>query len=177
VLIAFVVVAAVFSYGVLGAGFFTTQKSQETVHTSVAQASSAVEIAGPVMVNATGTENTLGNISFYLQLSAGGSSVDMSKVVYTVSSSNRVSTVKYGDGALRYSWVKEVTSNTLLEPREMLLVDIGVGVADPGLGWSTSDVTVNDKIQVQVQPPIGAPLTIDRTLPAYMAPWQWYEVY
>jgi len=29
VLIAFVVVAAVFSYVVLGAGFFTTQKSQE----------------------------------------------------------------------------------------------------------------------------------------------------
>ncbi|HUU74972.1 MAG TPA: archaellin/type IV pilin N-terminal domain-containing protein, partial [Methanoregulaceae archaeon] len=32
VLIAFVVVAAVFSYVVLGAGFFTTQKSQEVVH-------------------------------------------------------------------------------------------------------------------------------------------------
>jgi len=31
VLIAFVVVAAVFSYVVLGAGFFTTQKSQEVV--------------------------------------------------------------------------------------------------------------------------------------------------
>ena len=46
VLIAFVVVAAVFSYVVLGAGFFTTQKSQETVHTAVGQASSAVEIVG-----------------------------------------------------------------------------------------------------------------------------------
>ncbi|MBN1195149.1 MAG: flagellin, partial [Methanomicrobiaceae archaeon] len=40
VLIAFVVVAAVFSYVVLGAGFFTTQKSQEVVYTGVAQASS-----------------------------------------------------------------------------------------------------------------------------------------
>ena len=35
VLIAFVVVAAVFSYVVLGAGFFTTQKAQQTVHTGV----------------------------------------------------------------------------------------------------------------------------------------------
>ncbi|MDD3977537.1 MAG: flagellin, partial [Methanomicrobium sp.] len=34
VLIAFVVVAAVFSYVVLGAGFFTTQKSQEVIYTS-----------------------------------------------------------------------------------------------------------------------------------------------
>ncbi|MHC1630638.1 MAG: archaellin/type IV pilin N-terminal domain-containing protein, partial [Methanoculleaceae archaeon] len=48
VLIAFIVVAAVFSYVVLGAGFFTTQKSQETVHTGVQQASSSVELMGNV---------------------------------------------------------------------------------------------------------------------------------
>ena len=48
VLIAFVVVAAVFSYVVLGAGFFTTQKSQEVVHTGVQQASSTLEIVGNV---------------------------------------------------------------------------------------------------------------------------------
>ncbi|MDD3407298.1 MAG: flagellin, partial [Methanomicrobium sp.] len=48
VLIAFVVVAAVFSYVVLGAGFFTTQKSQEVIYTSVDQASSSVEILGDV---------------------------------------------------------------------------------------------------------------------------------
>ncbi|MGA9142077.1 MAG: archaellin/type IV pilin N-terminal domain-containing protein, partial [Methanocella sp.] len=35
VLIAFVVVAAVFSYVMLGAGFFTSQKSKEVVHTGV----------------------------------------------------------------------------------------------------------------------------------------------
>jgi archaellin len=73
--------------------------------------------------------------------------------------------------------VKAVTANTLLEPREMLLVDIGVGVADPGLAWTTTDIGVNEKIQVQVQPPVGSALTIDRTLPPYMAATQWYEVY
>lgn len=50
VLIAFVVVAAVFSYVVLGAGFFTTQKSQEVVHTGVQQASSTLELSGMSMV-------------------------------------------------------------------------------------------------------------------------------
>ncbi len=53
VLIAFVVVAAVFSYVVLGAGFFTTQKAQETVHTGVQQTTSAVEPSGPVNIKAT----------------------------------------------------------------------------------------------------------------------------
>ena len=48
VLIAFVVVAAVFSYVVLGAGFFTTQKSQEAVYTAVDMSSSSMEIIGDV---------------------------------------------------------------------------------------------------------------------------------
>ena len=50
VLIAFVVVAAVFSYVMLGAGFFTTQKSQEVVHTGVTQASSSIAPSGDVIV-------------------------------------------------------------------------------------------------------------------------------
>ena len=49
VLVAFVVVAAVFSYVMLGAGFYTTQKSQEVVHTGVQQASSSVELSGDVV--------------------------------------------------------------------------------------------------------------------------------
>lgn len=49
VLIAFVVVAAVFSYVMLGAGFGTTQKSQEVVHSSVSQASSSLSLSGDVI--------------------------------------------------------------------------------------------------------------------------------
>nr|WP_263640450.1 flagellin [Methanolacinia petrolearia] len=45
---AFVVVAVVFSYVVLGAGFFTTQKAQETVYSSVDMASSSLEVLGDV---------------------------------------------------------------------------------------------------------------------------------
>ncbi|MHC1582058.1 MAG: archaellin/type IV pilin N-terminal domain-containing protein [Candidatus Syntropharchaeia archaeon] len=49
VLTAFVVVAAVFSYVVLNAGFFTTQKSKEVIHTGVEQATSSVELAGDII--------------------------------------------------------------------------------------------------------------------------------
>jgi flagellin FlaB len=48
VLIAFVVVAAVFSYVMLNAGFFATQEAQRTVHTGSQQASSSLEIIGNV---------------------------------------------------------------------------------------------------------------------------------
>ncbi|MCK9298721.1 MAG: flagellin, partial [Methanoculleus sp.] len=79
VLIAFVVVAAVFSYVMLGAGFFTTGEAQRTVHTGVEQATSNLEVSGPVVVKAATSADKLGEIAFFLQLAAGGASVDMEK--------------------------------------------------------------------------------------------------
>ena len=43
------VVAAVFSYVMLGAGFFTSQKSKEVVHTGVDQATSSIQLAGEII--------------------------------------------------------------------------------------------------------------------------------
>jgi flagellin FlaB len=174
VLIAFVVVAAVFSYVVLGAGFFTTQKAQETVHTGVSQATSALEPSGPVNVKALDADS-VDNVSFYLQLAAGGSSVDMGKVIYTLSTSKRVTT--FDNNAVNYTWVKTVTGSGaktdhsgLLAPREMILVNINPG-------FSNTEMTVNDKFICEVKPPVGAALPIARTLPAGLTAGQWYEVF
>ena len=82
VLIAFVVVAAVFSYVMLGAGFFTTQKSQEVVHTGVTQASSSIAPSGDVIVQST-TDNQANVITFYVTNTAGGTAVDLDKTVLT----------------------------------------------------------------------------------------------
>ena len=48
VLIAFVVVAAVFSYVMLGAGFFSTQKSQQVIQAGIAQTSGNIALKGDV---------------------------------------------------------------------------------------------------------------------------------
>lgn len=173
VLIAFVVVAAVFSYVVLGAGFFTTQKAQETVHTGVAQATSAVELSGPVMVKA-GAGNTVTNASFYLQLAAGGNSVDVTKIGYTVSTPKKVFTVSGNDTAIvNVHWLKTIESGNLLEPREMVLIDLNTN----GMGFAAADMTVNDKLTIEVKPPIGSSLPITRTIPAALTSGNWYEVY
>ena len=73
VLIAFVVVAAVFSYVVLGAGFFTSQTAQATVHTGVQQASSSMELVGNVygIATAAGAAN-LKYVNVTVALTAGG---------------------------------------------------------------------------------------------------------
>jgi len=176
VLIAFVVVAAVFSYVVLGAGFFTTQKAQQTVHTGVQQTTSAVEPSGPVSVQAEADGATIGNITFYLQLAAGGTGVDMSKVTYTVSTSSMVKTFTNSTATL--SWVKQNTPvdpgqtsyGGLLNAREMVLVTIQPGFSSTQMGTNTPFI-------VEVNPPVGAALPIARTIPAGMTANTWYEVY
>jgi archaeal flagellin FlaB len=176
VLIAFVVVAAVFSYVVLGAGFFTTQKAQETVHTGVAQATSAVELSGPVMVKG-GAVGNVSNISFYLQLAAGGNAVDVTKIGYTVSTSKKMATVQGTDTSVQKTWLKTIATGNLLEPREMILIDLYTSDATGGMGFAAADMGVNDKITVEVKPPIGSSLPITRTLPAALNQGIWYEVF
>ncbi|MBE0516094.1 MAG: flagellin [Methanophagales archaeon] len=112
VLTAFIVVAAVFSYMVLGAGFFSTEKAKAVVHTGVEKATSSAEVAGDVIghgwqYNNTGTNWTwyyyynysdsgghtldstnLTVVEFQVQLTAGQSAMDMNKVVISYSDSD-----------------------------------------------------------------------------------------
>ena len=96
VLIAFVVVAAVFSYVVLGAGFFTTQKSQQVVHQGVQQASSSLEILGNVYgLDTTGDGAQIDMINFTIGLAPGGMPVDMTKVSMVISNqTNRTELIR-----------------------------------------------------------------------------------
>ena len=167
VLIAFVVVAAVFSYVVLGAGFFTTQKSQQVVHSSVAQASSTMELSGPVSVKAQ-SSSVVGNVSFYLQLAAGGTSVDLSKVTYTISTSDKQVTYTDASTEVIRSWVTANTTPNLLELNEMVLLDIDIDAVTVG---------PNNQFTVEVKPDKGAALPITKTAPAALTAGQWYEVY
>jgi len=97
VLIAFVIVAAAFSYVVLGAGFFTTQKSQEVVHTGVAQASSTLEITGNVYGVAPGATgqmtDSISLVNFSVALAPGGTPLDFDKVVLVFSNQSSLVTL------------------------------------------------------------------------------------
>ncbi|WP_363318494.1 archaellin/type IV pilin N-terminal domain-containing protein [Methanoregula sp.] len=167
VLIAFVVVAAVFSYVLLGAGFFTTQKSQETVHTAVGQASSALEVSGNVIAIASST-SALGNVAIYLQLAAGGTEVDMTKVAYTVSTSNFLKTYPDSDTTHITRDRVQGTDSDLLRNLEMDKITIVV---------TDAQIDMNEKFIVEVKPDIGAALPIQRTAPPALVRNQVYEVY
>ena len=165
VLIAFVVVAAVFSYVVLGAGFFTTQKSQEVVYTGVEMASSSMEVIGDVYgLNTTGA-NDVDTIRFTLGLAAGGSPVDFSTVQMVFATSANVdilnqttpliSTASPGTG----NWSifeGAVSGDVLLEGEDKFTI-----LAMPGV-----PLVENQEFNLEVRPSTGASFGLKRTIPA-----------
>jgi len=168
VLIAFVVVAAVFSYVVLGAGFFTTQKAQETVHTSVQQASSTLEIVGDIYGIADSATSPTGikNVNFTVALAPGGTAVDFSKVTLTYSNATTLNIMNQSGWLASslptngYWTVMKInndvgTANHLLESGEQFEI-----TATP-----ISMVPPDDKFTIEVKPSVGAAFDITRTVP------------
>ena len=170
VLIAFVVVAAVFSYVVLGAGFFTTQKSQEVVYTAVDMSSSSMEIIGDVYglsATAGGESPTVDRIRFTLGLAAGGSPVDFSTVQMVFATSDTVEILNHGSPLFQLNNVTpgEKTwlitngasaSDLLLDGQDKFTI-----IAQPSDGLG-----VNKKFNLEIRPSIGAAFGLKRGIPA-----------
>lgn len=164
VLIAFVVVAAVFSYVMLGAGFFTTQKSQQVVHTGVTQASSSVELSGDVI--GLGASNEIANVNITLQLAAGSTPVDMAKTIIVYSSPDIAptelslsGTTAPADGttyAITNKYNDNGNDDSILDKGEKFDVQIAT---------ANENIAANDEFQLQIIPPSGAPYIIARKAP------------
>lgn len=186
VLIAFIVIAAVFSYVVLGAGFFTTQTAQATVQTGIAQASSSLEADQNVMgVRWDTTHDQLDYVNVSVALMAGGTPVDMSQMVISYSDSNggRVPQVMNETGGIndcgdvltavntgtstptkfcvsqKLNDLNPAQPNDLLEPNEIWVMSI----------QTPASATVNTRITLNLQPAVGAILSMTRTLPGALS--------
>jgi len=161
VLIAFVTVAAVFSYVLLGAGFFATQKSQEVVHTGVKQATSSMELVGSVVANGDTDNNKLTSVTFTLQLAAGGQPIDLSKTFITV--------VNPKDG-LRKSFVASEVDNWIYSiqgnnPDDYLEEFEKVEITLDLSGLDGLDLDPNEDFIIEIKPPIGATYPIELKVP------------
>jgi flagellin FlaB len=171
VLIAFVVVAAVFSYVVLGAGFFTTQKSQETIYAGVGQSTSNVEIVGPVTVKADGTGAAAKEIYFKMKLAAGGSNLDLNKMTFTISTAGTASDYVWTD--VTPVFVQPFTNNNnLLENGEIVEAQFGVGSKKV-----IPDIGTSKQFSIEIKPSVGAPLLLQKTTPAGYSVNGIYELY
>jgi flagellin FlaB len=158
ILIAFVVVAAVFAFVVLSTGLFSSERGKETIYAGLQKARGNLELRGSIVANTSGTQvNTL---VLYLGLAAGGEPVNVDPasqvnktVVAYIDDSTSINDLDYT--------VADVAGDNdmLLEPGE--LVQLTIAVAGEGLS-----IENNDTFTLEVRPPWGAYLVIQRTMPA-----------
>jgi flagellin FlaB len=165
ILIAFVVVAAVFAFTILSAGAFTTERGKEAIYAGLEEVRGSLELRGSVIANAatTGITGTVGSLVFSVANVAGGEPVDFT------TGSNAVVVIEYRDSDQRHeitnwtvNWLGYNDSDSLLEERE--LVELTV----PLSGTLTTQLTTNKTFVVEVKPPKGSVLPLERTTPANM---------
>jgi flagellin FlaB len=159
ILIAFVVVASVFAYTVLSAGIFSSQKGQEAVYTGLEQARSTLELKGDVVAKSSGGAIT--QLIFSVANALDGEPIDM-----TDTTGNNVTVISYSSATDRteeLSWTASPQgwgdSDSLLEAGEMFEITVDMTTAGESIG-------AYHTFQLEVKPPVGSALIIERTTPA-----------
>jgi archaeal flagellin FlaB len=190
IMIAFVVVAAVFAYTVLSAGLFSTQKSQEAVYSGLEKSQSVPVIKGNVMGKAehTGDQGYLSQITFTLANNSGGEPLDFTPPlalgingIAPPSSPNRV-VISYSDGYQKVDnlfWtivpIGRENGNNMLDANEKFQIIVGSSVAAQNGGNLVDALTVrhlgiDTKFTLEIKTPGGATLALERNTPTWIDP-------
>jgi flagellin FlaB len=154
ILIAFVTVASVLAYSVLSAGIFSAEEGQKAVYAGLEGAQSTLEVKGSVLgLSPAGVK--LETVQIVLGMAIAGNTVDMDAV-----------SINFWDDAISETDVTwsyalsaqstERGSTNLLEGDELMIVSVTVPAA--------ATVGIYDTFTMQVLPPNGSALTIERTL-------------
>jgi archaeal flagellin FlaB len=160
VLIAFVVVAAVFAYVVLGAGFFTTQKAQEAVYKSVEQSTSNFLLIGNVYGLSNNTAAGIDEIKFSIGLAPGAPDTDLTKmqVVFSTPNATPIILTRNETATLTTFSAKEGGAGpSLTSMTKNQQIEINFKVAP---------VPINTQVNIEIRPSIGAALPFSKTTPA-----------
>ena len=186
VLIAFVIVAAALAFVVLNMGFFTTQRSKQVISSGLGEASSALEIDGSIVAHVDTSAKNITYIVIPVKLASGQHEVDLTPGKTTIAywSPNKgialtdiynatLETGTYTDPSqvasemspdenntvlANIAWVTNINNDKVLDPGEKVFVVIKF--------YQSVQPKNYDTIKVEIRPPIGAPLTIERTVPA-----------
>ena len=171
ILIAFVVVASVFAYTVLSAGIFSSQKAQEAVYTGLQHARSTLELKGDVVAESTGGANgAVQSLVICVASALNGEKIDLTAPIndggLAGNDSMNVVVVSYSSAGNR--------TDDLAWTATQLGKGNGDDMLDPGETFEmTIDLTGAGEIistyhtfSVEIKPPVGAVLVVERTTPA-----------
>lgn len=161
VLIAFVVVAAVFAFVVLSTGLFASERGKETIYAGLAKTRGSMELTGGIIASSNTTKLTA--LTFDLTLAAGGDQVNLNPtdttnrtVVSYQDSNNKINDVTYTTTVITGN------ADNLLEQGELFEVNIDLTAGN--LAAVTLDA--NKTFTLEVKPPSGSFMVIQRSTPA-----------
>jgi len=185
VLIAFIIIAAALSYVVINMGFYTTQKTKETMQSGLDESLAALQLDGLVTAKTNVSSTQILYILVPVKLAAGHASVDLSNSsvivsVYlpnatllniyqgvTTTTSNvtwddLISTLSLGDNQAKFA-IYNGNGNTVLEATEKAFLLIHLASNS-----TTGMLSDYDTMKVEVRSAKGAALTVVRTAPGGM---------
>ncbi len=182
ILIAFVVVAAVFAYTVLSAGLFSTQKSQEAVYSGLEEAQSTMELKGAVIaLDGRTTADDVDQITFTMGVALDGEAIDFTDPTVSgsndglsltgTSATNKVVINIRGSSweANNIYWTKAAVgkddSDNLLESGEKFQITLGGADGNDLEDCAGTNLDEDEEFTIEIIPPSGAPLILERTLP------------
>ena len=163
ILIAFVVVATVFAFTILSAGTFSTERGKEAIYAGLAEVSASMEMKGDLLAlsSTVGTSATIDSLVFTVGNALGGEAINLS-------TTDRVVHIEYRDITQRkaiddwtMSWLVRTDSDDLLESGELVEITVPITSLATGLG-------VNTEFALEIKPPTGPVLNIERSTPAYI---------
>jgi len=167
ILIAFVIVASVFAYVVLTAGLFSTQKANEAIHSGLDEAQNTIELKGNVygkMVN-----GYLDKLYLSVATTSAGAQVDFTDTTH----GNNYVIISYADAYQIYNTVNwtmtKITAgngDNLLDKNELFLITVDLSCVANGTNVTAEKPGAYHKFNLEIKPPTGAVLVLERTIPA-----------
>jgi flagellin FlaB len=173
VLIAFVVVSSVFAFAALSTGLFSSDKAKETIQAGLAETRGSMELKGSVILTSstTGTSGVVSDIAFQVANAAGGESIDLTPgktiIKYTDDTQSKIFQSTSG---FTVTSLGTADSDKLLERNEVYevqLIDLETGTGT-GVDTLTNLLQTNKTFSLEIIPPSGAVLFIERTTPVFL---------
>ena len=172
ILIAFVVVAAIFAFTVLSTGTFLTERSKEAAYAGLQEVRGSMELKGSMIAHSTAGVS-VNYVAFTLSTVSGGSAVDLStgatakvRVSYRDSTTNVDLAATNGATGAAGQWVVNDCTNCQGANGAWILVPGALARIYAYLPGATA--TPNQTFAIEVKPPTGGTMLMERTLPAML---------
>ena len=197
ILIAFVVVASVFAFTVLSTGVFSAERGKETVYAGLQEAQASMSHVGGingVRGDVEGT-NAIVKVRFVVTTAIAGEEIDVTPPNTSDSSTpepdanagaQTVTIISYSDenqfiedADWTIDFIGKENGDFILDQDEQAEITVWLhdqDSTDYNLGTTANDMYlttrlgVNTKFRIEVQPPDGAVLVLERTTPARLQP-------